>query len=224
MTRRLVGMLACLGLAVASCDSGGVIPRDVGATDADAPDATSSVDSEVMADPGALEVPDAAGGGDDAATDLLAPDLGPEVGVTPQPYIPAKSFRLEPAGREGDALVIHVVARDFDALFGVALRVEWDPEVLALADVGQERVFGDQGTAAIYRAGEVRPGSLALVWAFLGSKKEAPLTGDVRLATLKLRVLKAASSPIAFFEPRCLVLTRRLDKVEAVYLSAIVSP
>lgn len=222
MTRRLIGILACLGLAGASCDSGGLIFRDSGATDSNPSDTSPSPDQDAIPDLGVPEIPDAVE--DDAAADLPVPDTGPEVTVTPQPYIPARSFRLEPAGREGDALIVHVIARGFDPVFGIALRVEWDPEVLGLTDATQEPVFGDEGTAAIYRAAEVRPGSLALAWAFLGSKKEAPLSGDVRLATLKLRVLKTASSPIAFFAPRCLVLTRRLEKVESVYLSAVVAP
>ncbi len=215
---------AFLALVWLSCDSGGVVPRDAGPVDTVSPDIGPAVDSGIPGDaeePGAFEVV-----ADDVAIpeDVPPLDVGPEVTIQARPYFPARSFRLEPAGRQGDALLVHVVARDFDALFGVALRVEWDPEVLVLRDTALDPVFGEAGTAAIYKVAEVRPGSLALAWAGLGSKTEVPLTGDVRLATLTFGVVKAASSSITFYVPRCLALTRRLDKVESAYLSAVVTP
>lgn len=215
---------AFLALAWAACDSGGVVPRDAGAVDPASSDIAPAFDPGLPGDaeePGTAETVV-----DDVAIpeDVPPPDVGPEVTIHPRPYFPARSFRLEPAGREGGALVVHVVARDFDALFGVALRIEWDPEVLVLRGTALDPVFGEAGTEAIYKVAEVRPGSLALAWAFLGSKKEAPLTGDVRMATLKFGVVKAAPSSIGFFAPRCLALTRRLEKVESAYLSAVVAP
>lgn len=222
MTRFL--LMSIVVLAWTSCDSGGAVERDLGADDASSSDGGSDPRPD-----GAIEVEEP--GLPDTPADYTTPpddtppsDTGPEATVSPRPYIPAKSFRLEPAGWEGDAIVVHVVARDFDSLFGVALRIEWNPEVLVLRDAVLDPVFGDAGSSAIYKTAEVRLGSLALAWAFLGSKKEVPLTGDVRLATLKFGVVKAGSSPIAFFTPRCLALTRRLEKVESVYLSATVSP
>lgn len=221
MTRGMMVLVACLSLAWAACDSGGVISRDVFAPDAASPDEGPGLVVDTLEDPGVAESLDVTL--DDPLFDTPVADAGPEVTVIPRPYIPAKSFRLEPAGWEGEYLVVHLVARDFGAIFGVALRVEWDPSVLVLQDASLEPVFGEEGKAAIYRAAEVRPGSLAMAWALLGSKEFA-ISKDVRFATLKFAVQRPTFSEIAFFEPRCLVLTRRLDKVAAVYLSAVVSP
>lgn len=221
MTR--TGLLVLAAIAWTSCDSGGVIVWDTNASDA-ALDGPSP--SETDPPPVGGDTPTDAAANDDLppSDPWPQPEVGPEVALNPIPYIPPRSFRIEPAGRDGDSLLVHVVARDLPAVFGIALRIEWDPEVLHLRETMLEPVFGENGSSAIYKAAEVQPGSLALAWSFLGSKKEAPLSGDVRLATLKLGVVRAGTTSITFFGPRCLVLTRRLDRVESVYLSAVASP
>ncbi len=221
MKRCVVVMLV---VSWVSCDSGGVVPRDTTAPDEVVADEGFLSDQEAWPDMEDHQVDEAWTGDTVSPDDSALPDMGPEVTMVPQPYIPAKSFRLEPAGREGDALVVHVVAHEFPALFGVALRVEWDPSVLDLRETSIVPVFGEEEGTAVSRAALVRPGSLALAWAFLGSKQEAPLPADTRMATLTFGVLRPASSPLSFFAPRCLVLTRRLDRVEAVYLGAQVAP
>ena len=207
--------------ALGGCDSGGFSFRDPsgGAADAPADRVSDGFDADAAIETRLDDAPD--GTSEEIAAADGAVDTGLEVRLQPQPYIPARSFRFEFARRDGDTLEVQLIARDLGAVFGIALRVEWDPTVLSLADATMAPLFGEQ--QAVYRTAEVRPGSLALAGAFLGSKQETSLDGDVVVATLKLRVQAAGSSPLAFFEPRCLVLTRRLEKVDAVFLPATVA-
>lgn len=200
-----------------SCDSGGVIYRDAG-QDIMGDDGAELVTQEASDPAWAEAIPETEEVGAVQDSDLAD---GPEVMISLQPYIPAKSFRIEPAGWDGDSFLVAVVARDFEAIFGVALRVEWDADVLRLEDVTLEPIFGEQDV--IYKAAEVRPGSLTMVWSHIGAKKEAKLESDKKMATLKFSVKKLAPTNIGFFVPRCLVLTRRLDKVEAIYIPALVA-
>ena len=179
-----------------------------------------------------LEVPEtveAEAEPDEAGFDSLAdapaevPEL-PHDTVIPVPYIPAGSVRFEPGGREGDLVLVNVVARSFDAVSGIALRVEWDAGLLELAETVPEPLFGAQDQDAVYRAAELRPGQLALGMAVLGSGGEKALVDDVKVATLKFRVRKAAPAGLSFFAPRCLLVHGRLEKIEVTYLNATVYP
>ncbi|MBM4397135.1 MAG: hypothetical protein FJ087_15780 [Deltaproteobacteria bacterium] len=205
MKKTLAGSFAIL-MACAGCDAGGMvaIPPDA----ADAPDAATVAD--LPADTPAEVAPEAA-----------APDTTLET-VVPDPYVPPKSVRVEGGGRDGDLVVVRVVARDFEPLFGVALRVEWDPAAFSLGSVTTEPIFGQEG---VYKAAEVRPGSLAIGMAQQGHWLQSPVEGDAALATIRLRPISGKPSAVSFFPARCLFAGERLAKVEGVtYLGATVNP
>ena len=198
-----------LFLAVA-CDSGGVKLRSEPASDV--PDVPGA---DLASDP-ATDVPA------DATPDVR-PDVLHDALVTP-PWFPAKSIRLELAGRDKDVFLVNVVARSFDAVFGLALRLELDPQRIEFVDAVPEPLFGPEGPGAVYRAAQVRPGSLAVGMAYLGPQSERALKDDVKVATVKLRARVAEPSEIRFFDRRCLVVDRRLQKIETLYLGAILNP
>jgi hypothetical protein len=118
-----------------------------------------------------------------------------------------------------------VIARSLGTIFGVALRVEWDASAFERVESKVQEVMGTEDSGiAIYRDGEVRPGSLAVAASHLTNLAETDLDGDVILATLSLRSLNGEPSRLSFFEPRCLVLTRRLDRVATTYHGANLVP
>lgn len=143
--------------------------------------------------------------------------------VQPLFDIPQKSFRFETGGHADEAILVDVIAKDLPAIFGIALRIEWDSSVAELIDTEIEPLFGEN---AVYKAGVVRKGSLAIGMAYLGRKKgnERVLEGDVKVATLKFRPTSLSPFRISFFTPRCLIIDRSLSRVEVTYLSAIVNP
>jgi hypothetical protein len=210
LTATFGAILLAAFLAVA-CDDGGVIALDPGADDATATDEAIAGDAEVEAfeatpEPGPL-------------------DTVPTDKVEQVPYIPDSSFRFEMSGRDGDTILVDVIARQVPPVFGIALRVEWDPEAADMLDPSMEPLFGDE-PAAIYRSAPVRPGSLTIGMAYLGRKKgtERPLDGDVKVATLRLRPKTGKPFILSFFGPRCLLVNRNLEKVGATWLSSTVYP
>ncbi len=213
----LAAVLALLPAAMAGCGTKSLCATDPGTTaDVAAPDV-----------PGA-DADDGAPPGDGVQADVPVEATGDDVAhdtVQPASYVPARSFRFRGAGREGQAFKVEVVARDFDAVFGLALRVEWDPASLALVSATPQAIFGAEADGAgVYRAAEVRPGSLALGLAHLYYLANEPLEGDVVVATLLLEPLDGRPADLAFFAPRCLVLDGDRSPIEASYLPAILNP
>ncbi len=176
----------------------------------------------VAADPGPADVPaDVAA---DVAPDVPVDDVLHDT-VVPVDYLPAGSIRLRAAGRDGDAFRIEVVARDFTPVFGMALRVEWDPASLSLVSAATAPIFGDEAQGeAVYRSAEVRPGSLALGLTHLYYLANTALTGDVVVATLTLKSLDGHPADLRFFAPRCLLMDSDRVAIATTYLSATLNP
>ena len=185
-------------------------------------DVPAAIDGDVdaLAPDGAPDTASVDGDADSVGADATLVDTVQQI-----PFIPASSFRFEMAGRDGDALLIDVIGRDVPAVFGIALRIEWDPAAAQLLNTSLEKLFGDD-TAAVYRSALLRPGSLTLGMAYLGVKKDSAraLDGDVKVATLKMKPAASAPFVLSFFGPRCLLVTRYLGKVEATWLSATAYP
>lgn len=214
MRNNLLVLVPCFAMASwgTACTDGGAV--GFGPTGPGAPDAF---------DPGPA-VPDDVIEPDVIDRDVpVQDDIGPGTLVTP-PHIPPTSFRFEAAGHVDGVWQIDVVARDFPSVFGVALRVEFDPAVLAFEGAGLAPVFGDEGSGAIYRQAEVRPGSVTLGLSHLSFLGEAPLEGDKVVATLSMRPLTDTPGELTFFAPRSLVLTRRLESLPVSYLPATLHP
>lgn len=211
----LVPWFAATAAWGAACTDGGAIavgPEGPGATDA--------------FDPGPGMPEDAAetDAADAVARDLPAQDdAGPGMLVTP-PLIPPMSFRFAAAGQTDGLWRIDVVARDFPDVFGMALRVEFEPATFAFEGADVAPVFGAEEEGAIYRQAEVRPGSVTLALSHLSFVSETPLEGDQVVATLSLRPLTGAPGELTFFAPRSLVLTRRLESLSATFLPATLHP
>lgn len=216
---RTLAFLAALALAAAGCETRTLCAVDPGTPDPGAADVPADLPPpDVPGDGVAPDAPPADGIGDDV------PDV-PRDALLPAEYVPAGSFRFRMAGRDGAAFRVEVVARDFTALFGIALRVEWDPSKATLAGVETLPVFGDEGEgAAVYRAAEVHPGSLALGLTHRYYLWEADLAGDVVVATLRLRPVDGTPVGLSFYAPRSLVLDNDLGRVDATYLPAILYP
>lgn len=216
-------LLFCL--FVASCDSGGVSTKVRDAYEASQVAGDGSVTSDAI--PEATDLPN-----DTVEEDLNSPDTSPvdqglELSVTPEPYYPSPSFRFQDARQDGDDLLIDIVARDLGPVFGIALRVEWDPKVLDFKDAALEPVFGAEGDQALYRFALIEPGSLALALTHLykgppASQNETDLSGDVRLGTLRFRPLQRGSTAIRFLRERSLTVTRRLERIETSFLEVTV--
>jgi hypothetical protein len=202
MRRNLVIPFLCAAaLLVAGCDT-----KPLSIPDPGAPDVPADVPGEVAPDVPVV---------DDALHDA----------VVPVAYIPAASFRFVSAGRDGEAFVIDVVARDFKATFGMALRVEWDPAALALVSARPAAIFGDEAAGeAVYRAAEIRPGSLALGLTHLYYLAATALPGDVVVATLKVKSLNGTPADLRFFAPRCLLMDGDRAPIDATYLTATLNP
>jgi hypothetical protein len=201
----------------AACADGGAVV--VGPMGPDVPDAL---------DPGPA-VPDDGGEPDSLVPDATDRDLPAQRDVEPgtlvtTPHIPPMSFRFEDGGQTNGVRRIDVVARDFPDVFGVALRVEFDAAALAFEGADLAPIFGEEGSGAIYRQAEVRPGSVTLGLSHLSFLGEAPLEGDRVVATLSLRPLTDAACELTFFAPRSLVLTRRLESLSVSYLPATLHP
>lgn len=208
----VITVLSMLAMAAAGCDTKPLQVTDPGKP-ADVP--TADVPT---ADVPVADVP-GDGTGDAPAADVLH-DV-----VKPAEYVPAGSFRFRGAGRDKDAFRVEVVARDLPAMFGMALRVEWDPAALSLVSATPAALFGDEAAGeAVYRAAEVRPGSLALGLAHLYYLATTPLEGDVVVATLLLKPLDGRPADLAFFAPRCLVMDADRAAIEATYLPSTIMP
>lgn len=171
----------------------------------------------------------------DTGTDVQSiPDEAPEPGyynpdvphdtVLLQPIVPSPSFRFEMAGQEDGALLVNVVARDLGTVFGVALRVDYAPEDFEYLESTIHPLFGADGSEAVYMDGSPRPGEIAIGMAHKGFQFETELPADAVLATIKLLPRTGKEAELSFFGERCLAVTRKLDKVEAAYVSAILYP
>ncbi|MBL6975604.1 MAG: hypothetical protein ISR64_07735 [Deltaproteobacteria bacterium] len=174
------------------------------------------------------------------ATDLLVDAGEPDSGYDPgyynpdvphdtlqlQPVISSPSIRFEMAGRDGKTVLINLVARDLGQVYGIALQVEFPAADFAFDGMDMEALFGTAGTQALYLADVMAPGRLAVGMTHLGSgkEKEKNLEGDVKIAVLRLLPTTGKEGTLSFFEPRCLTVGRKLDKVEADYLPALVYP
>lgn len=217
-TRFLALFFLGLGLATLGCDSGGTESVST------SPDATGDTTGK---DSASLEIL-----ADSDVSDLANPELhgtsaeeGPgEVFAAPERPYPARSIRLQlPTQPEGfpAEFVLDVVARDLPKVAGIALRIEWDNEDVEFDKAVFKPVFGQEGKEAVYRVALVRERSLALGIAHLGYKGEHALEGDVVLAELHFKVPAdhAWKAHFDLYEPRCLVLTRKLEPVEVSYIS-----
>jgi len=165
----------------------------------------------------------------DSATDSISEGANTDMPhdlLVQQTYVPDGSLRFEMAGREGENVLVNVVARNLGEVFGVALRVEWDPKDLEMTSVSFTEVFGEGDKHGVYLAAEVNPGSLAIGAAHKGIEngKETSLDGDVIVATISFRPDGAGETGLSFYQPRCLVLTGKLGKVDVVYMSAKLWP
>ena len=147
-------------------------------------------------------------GGDDAAS------------LTPVPYVPPGSVRFESAGRDGDFLKVNVVGRDLGLVFGIAMRIRWDPGSMEIGDGTQ--VAAALGDGGIYKYAMLRPGDLAVVLSLKGPGAAKDLTGDQVLATLYLK--PAGETQLSFFRGRSLVLGPDLSRPDVTWLDAKVSP
>lgn len=199
---------------------------DVPATDAtvDAGDLPGDAASDAVP---ADATPADATPADATPADVAPADPGPDTvrdAIVPGAYIPAKSFRFEPAGRDGTAFLVDVVARDLGEVFGIALRVEFDPARLDVADVAFEPALGADGSEAYYKWAPVRTGSVALGLTLATYSADTTMAGDVKLARLKVVPKGTEPAELSFFTNRCLVVTNRLEKVDATYLKATVYP
>jgi hypothetical protein len=217
MNRNLASGLALAALLAAGCNYPWPDRADPGAADP-GPSADLPVLDVPSGDlPG--DLPADRGDGDTAAPDV------PRDAVLPADAVPAQSFRFRMAGREGDAFVIEVVSRDLPAVFGMALRVEWDPARMALVGAQAAPVLGDEGAGeAIYKVAEIRPGSLALALTNAYYLWDDALPGDTVVATLRLKPLDGRPADLSFFPARCLVVDHDLGRVDATYLASVVYP
>lgn len=205
-----------LAFAGAGCDKGGVVYRD---SAGGAVDVTEPADAIEVAADAIEEVPSDVGASDVTPTaDALADSL------VMKPNIPSKSFRFEMSGRDGDSFLVDVIARDLGTVWGLALRVEFDPAAVEYVDTIQAAAFGAEGDAAVYKSAIVRPGSLTIGAMLKDYKAEVELTGDVPIVTLKLKPLAKTPSDLRFFAERCLVVTRKLEKVESTFLESKIHP
>jgi hypothetical protein len=221
---RLFSLVVLLVL-FSACDAGKnelLNVTDVLVGDTDVPS-----DSQVSNDDGGFEVLtdnyevdyeiDSTGADIDSGDEVTSDAIGlPEISGGSVPYYPSPSFRFEQSGAlEGNEVVLDVVAKDLGEVFGIALRIEWDTTLARLEDVELKQVFEQDG---IYKAKEIRPGSLAIGMAHNASYKKHTLSGDVVVAKVTLKLLKSGDNDISFFEPRCLVVTRRLEPIQPVYI------
>lgn len=143
-----------------------------------------------------------------------------------QPVISSPSIRFEMAGRDGQTLLINLVARDLGPVYGIALQVDYPAADFAFDGITLEEVFGTDGGNALYLAEVMEPGRLAIGMTHkgFGKDKETDLTGDVTIAVLRLLPTTGKEGSLSFFKQRCLTVGRKLNKVEADYLPAIVYP
>jgi hypothetical protein len=103
--------------------------------------------------------------------------------------------------------------------------VEWDPASLSLVSAVPAPVLGDEGAGeAIYKAAQVRPGSLALGLAHLYYESNTALEGDVVVATLVLKSLDGRPADLRFYAPRCLVIDSDRSPIAATYLPSTLQP
>jgi len=217
---RLFGLVVLLVL-VSACDTGKNEVLNV--TDAIGGDRDTPSESQASNDDGGVEVLtdnyqiDFAGADIDSGDEVTSDATGlPEISGGSVPYYPSPSFRFEQSGAsEGNEVVLDVVAKDLGEVFGIALRIEWDTALAKLEDVEIQQVFAQDG---VYKAKEIRPGSLALGMAHNASYKKHTLSGDVVVAKVTLKLLKSGDLDINFFEPRCLVVTRRLEPIQPIYI------
>jgi hypothetical protein len=217
---RLFGLVVLLVL-VSACDTGKNEVLNV--TDAIGGDRDTPSESQASNDDGGVEVLtdkyqiDFAGADIDSGDEVTSDATGlPEISGGSVPYYPSPSFRFEQSGAsEGNEVVLDVVAKDLGEVFGIALRIEWDTALARLEDVEIQQVFAQDG---VYKAKEIRPGSLALGMAHNASYKKHTLSGDVVVAKVTLKLLKSGDLDINFFEPRCLVVTRRLEPIQPIYI------
>jgi hypothetical protein len=217
--KRIVWFFACtavFALAGAGCDKGGVAYRDLGTGPVDVSEPADAV--EVAGDAIEEVAPEV------VATDVPAKADAPADTVVMLPNIPSNSFRFEMSGRDGEAFLVDVIGRDVGTVYGIALRVEFDPAAVEYVSTTPAPVFGADGEAAVYKSALVRPGSLTIGSMLKDYTQEVALTGDVKVATLKLKPLTKTASELRFFAERCLVVTRKLDKVETRYLGSMVYP
>lgn len=217
------GVVGGLLLALFGCDTGGTVgvPADPGRADwlawvEDVP--------EVRQEDAVPEVPDP-GTDDETGTDVLEDHgtTGPRDAVLPGDYVPAGSMRFRMAGREDGDLLVDVVGRDFRGVFGVALRVEWDPTLATLVQASAGPALDSAGDT-VGAAAEVRPGSLAVGLALRTYTDAADWTGDRVVATLRLRPLGGAPIPLAFLETRSLVVDGGLNRQAVTWLPAVAWP
>jgi|GEM_PF-2866882 len=225
MRKARLFVLAVLLVLVSACDTGKNEVLNV--ADAIGGDRDTPSESQVSNDDGGGEVLtdnyqiDFAGAdivsGDEVTSDSISDSISvPDISGGSVPYYPSPSFRFEQSGAlEGNEVVLDVVAKDLGEVFGIALRIEWDTTLARLEDVELKQVFEQDG---IYKAKEVRPGSLAIGMAHNASYKKHTLSGDVVVAKVTLKLLKSGDNDISFFEPRCLVVTRRLEPIQPVYI------
>jgi len=216
-TLSLVGLL----VLISSCDAGKNESLDV-ANDIGAQREVLS-ESQVSNDDRAYEVSIDRYEVDSIYTDIFSEDEDavdsnslPQISGGSVPYYPSPSFRFEQdAALDGNKVILDVVAKDLGEVFGIALRIEWDPSLLELESVNLQQVFEQDG---IYKAKEIRPGSLAIGIAHNASYKKHEISGDVVVAKMTLKLLKSGEVSITYYEPRCLVVTRRLEPVKPVYI------
>ncbi|MBP7126960.1 hypothetical protein KBD49_11415 [Myxococcota bacterium] len=212
-------------LASWACDTGGAvgIPSDPGRADwlpwvEDVPDVR---ETDAPADTGSGNPTDLPG------TDGTAPEdqgpEGPRDAVIPGEYLPARSMRFRMAGREGDDLLVEVVGRDFTGVFGIALRVEWDPALATLVSATPGTALDSAGDTT-GAAAEVRPGSLAIGLALGTYADAADWTGDRVVATLRLRPLGTGPVPLSFQPARSMVFDGGLARQDVAWLPAVAYP
>ena len=214
MRRFLAGAVLMLTIgAVSGCDKKSLCvrpPADPGTVD------PGGVDNGSMSDAITTDIVDLEG----APTEVFQGET-----VVPAAYIPPASFRFQGAGREGDAFRVEVVARDVKAVFGIALRVEWDPAALSLVSVVPAPILGDEGAGeAVYKAAEVRPVSLAIGLAHLYYEANTALDGDVVVATLVLKSLDGRAANLSFYEPRCMLVDSTRTQIDVTYLPSVLVP
>lgn len=217
-----VGAALVMGLG---CDTGGTvgIPADTGRADwlpwvEDVPDIPAG-DAEP-------EIPDSAptdGPGTDGPAASDEGPGGPRDAVLPAEYVPARSMRFRMAGREDGDLVVEVVGRDFTGVFGIALRVEWDPALATLVSAAPGTALDSAGET-VGAAAEVRPGSLAVGLALATYTDAADWSGDRVVATLRLRPTGTGPIPLSFLEVRSLVFDGGLNRQTVTWLPAVAWP
>lgn len=213
-----------LAAALVGCDTGGTVsfPGDLGRTDwlpwvEDLPVGDPGGPGEV--DPNPAEI-----GNDEAQEADLPPQAEvPRDAVLPADDSPERSMRFAMAGREGEDFLIQVLARDFPGVFGIALRIAWDPERASLVSVTPGTALDSAGDT-VWAAREVRPGSLAIGYALQTYTDTAEWSGDRLVATIRIHPTGPGPLPLSFVPSRSLVVDGSLARVETTWLSAVAWP